>query len=62
MVFTVLPGHGSVITEKWVPGKAPFQVIWEYIDAGFLEVENRIPQGLLTYTQDSKERRILKTS
>jgi hypothetical protein len=61
VVFTVLPGHGSVITEKWVPGKAPFQVIWEYIDAGFLEVENRIPQGLLTYTQDSNERRILQT-
>ena len=61
VVFTVLPGHGCVITEKWVPGKAPFQVIWEYIDAGFLEVENRIPQGLLTYTQESKERMILTT-
>lgn len=62
VVFTVLPGHGIVIVEKWVPGKVPFQVIWEYIDAGFLEVENRIPQGLLTYTQDSKEQRILKTT
>lgn len=61
VVFTVLPGHGSVITEKWVPSKTPFQVIWEYIDEGFLEVENRIPQGLLTYTQDSEGRRILKT-
>jgi len=61
VVFTVLPGHGSVITEKWVPSKTPFQVIWEYIDEGFLEVENRIPQGLLTYTQDSEGRMILKT-
>jgi len=61
VVFTVLPGHGSMITEKWVPSKTPFQVIWEYIDEGFLEVENRIPQGLLTYTQDSEGRRILKT-
>jgi hypothetical protein len=61
VVFTVLPGHGIVITEKWVPRKTPFQVIWEYIDEGFLEVENRIPQGLLTYTQNSEGRRILKT-
>ena len=60
VVFTVLPGHGIMITEKWVPGKDPFQVIWEYIDSGFLEVENRIPQGLLTYTQDSEGRRFLK--
>jgi len=49
VVFTVLPGHGIVIVEKWVTGKAPFQVIWEYMDAGFLNVENFIPQGPLTY-------------
>jgi len=45
VVFTVLPGHGAVIVEKWVPGTASFQVIWEYMDAGYLEVENLIPQG-----------------
>jgi hypothetical protein len=61
VIFTVLPGHGIFIAEKWIPGKVPFQVIWEYIDAGFLEVENRIPQGLLTYVPDSEGRRILKT-
>jgi hypothetical protein len=49
VVFTVLPGHGVVIVEKWVPGKAPFQVMWEYMDAGYLQVENAIPQGSLDY-------------
>jgi len=61
VIFTVLPGHGVVIVEKWVRGKAPFQVIWEYMDAGFLEVENRIPQGPLTYVLDPTGQRILKT-
>lgn len=59
VVFTVLPGHGIMIVEKWVPGKAPFQVIWEYIQADFLQVENRIPQGLLTFIEDSEGRMIL---
>jgi hypothetical protein len=52
VVFTVLPGHGTVIVEKWVPGTAPFQVIWEYMDAGYIEVENRIPQGPMAYEPD----------
>jgi hypothetical protein len=52
VIFTVLPGHGVMIVEKWVQGKEPFQVIWEYMDAGFLKVENRIPQGPLTYVLD----------
>ena len=45
VIFTVPPGHGTVIVEKRVEGKAPFQVIWEYMDAGYLEVDRRIPQG-----------------
>ncbi|HEX9681157.1 MAG TPA: hypothetical protein VGA32_06870 [Anaerolineales bacterium] len=49
VVFTVLPGHGVVIGEKWVAGKAPFQVMWECMDAGALEVANRIPQGLMEF-------------
>ncbi len=52
VVFTVLPGHGTVIAEKWVPGKAPFEIIWEYMDAGYLQVDNRIPQGPMAYTPD----------
>ena len=51
--FTVaaplLPGHGTVIVEKWVDGKAPFQVIWETMDTGSLQVDNRIPQGPMEY-------------
>ena len=49
VVFTILPGHGVVIVEKWAPGKAPFQLLWEFMDAGYLEVTNLIPQGLLSY-------------
>jgi hypothetical protein len=49
VVFTILPGHGVIVVEKWVPGKAPFQVIWESMDTGALEVEPRVPQGPLGY-------------
>jgi hypothetical protein len=52
IVFTVLPGHGTVIVEKWLPGKAPFQTIWEAMDAGYLQVDNLIPQGPLVYKPD----------
>lgn len=48
VVFTLLPGHGVVIVEKWVWGKAPFQTIWELMDTGGLEVESQVPQGPLT--------------
>jgi len=44
-VFTVLPGHGVVIVEKWVEGKVPFQVIWEAMDQKVIEITNKIPQG-----------------
>lgn len=49
VVFTVLPGHGLVLGEKWVPGAAPYQTIWEYMDAGYLQIDNRIPQGVMGY-------------
>jgi hypothetical protein len=49
VVFTVLPGHGTMIVEKWVAGKVPFQVIWEYMDAGYLHVASQIPQGAMAY-------------
>lgn len=60
VVFTVLPGHGIVITEKWVPGRVPFQVMWEYMDAGILQVENFIPQGPLTFIADESGIQVLK--
>jgi len=49
VVFTVLPGHGTVVVERWVPGTVPFQTIWEYMDAGYLRVESCIPQGPMEY-------------
>jgi hypothetical protein len=45
LAFTVLPGHGVVIVEKWVAGKAPFQMIWEAMDSGALQLDNKVPQG-----------------
>ena len=45
VVFTILPGHGVVIVEKWVPGKAPFQAVWEAMDDGAIEIESLVPQG-----------------
>jgi hypothetical protein len=45
IIFTILPTHGIFIIEKWVAGKAPFQVIWEAMDAGRLQIESHIPQG-----------------
>lgn len=51
VVFTIIPGHGVVIAEKWVEGKSPLQVIWEFIDDGTLEVDNRVPQGELDYAR-----------
>lgn len=59
VVFTVLPGHGIVIAEKWVPGKRPFQTMWEYIDAGWLVVDNYVPQGILTFNQDERGMMVL---
>lgn len=49
VVFTVLPGHGTVIVEKWVEGKAPFQAIWEAMDARALVVDSIVPQGPMTF-------------
>ncbi len=45
IVFTVLPGHGLVIVEKWVEGKQAFQAIWEAMDRKDIEITNYIPQG-----------------
>ncbi len=56
VVFTQLPGHGIVIVEKWVHGKAPFQILWEAMDAGDLEVDNLIPQGPFEYVPGERGR------
>jgi hypothetical protein len=55
IAFTVLPGHGCMIVEKWVRGTMPFQTIWEAMDRGYVVVENRVPQGPMDYAPDSGE-------
>lgn len=59
LAFTVLPGHGVVIAEKWMDGKAPFEAMWEAMDAGQLEVSNRVPQGALRYRSGPDGRMVL---
>ena len=56
LVFTLMPGHGIFIVEKWVPGTQPFQAIWERMDDGGIEVVNRIPQGPMEFvpTEDGR--------
>ena len=59
VAFTILPGHGVVITEKWAPGKDPFQVMWEGMDAQHLVIDSHVPQGPLEYVSDSQGQMVL---
>ncbi|HUF39489.1 MAG TPA: hypothetical protein VMN57_13270 [Anaerolineales bacterium] len=52
-VFTVLPGHGLVVVEKWVHAKPAFAHLYELMDRGALVVDNFIPQGEVRYRQDA---------
>lgn len=61
VAFTVLPGHGAVLGEKWVPGALPYQMIWEYMDAGYLQIDNRVPQGVMEYILGTDGRMYLQT-
>ena len=47
--FTVLPGHGVVIAEKWVSGQQPFQLLWEFMDSGALQIDKHVPQGPMSF-------------
>jgi hypothetical protein len=58
IVFTILPGHGLVIVEKWVKGKHPFQVIWEAMDRQEIEITNFIPQGPFRFKASGQRRTI----
>jgi hypothetical protein len=57
IVFTVLPGHGVVIVEKWVEGKESFQAIWEAMDRKDIEITNDIPQGPFRFDREASEQR-----
>lgn len=60
IAFTVLPGHGVVMAEKWKAGKVPFQTIWEAMDTGDLEIDPHVPQGEMSYEPASDGRLALK--
>jgi len=62
VAFTVLPGHGIVIVEKWVAGAAPFQTIWEAMDEDGLEIESRVPQGPIQYVTEGDGRCVMRHS
>lgn len=60
LVFTILPGHGLLVVEKWIAGKVPFQTIWEAMDSGALQIDSHVPQGRLDYVPGSQGQMILK--
>jgi hypothetical protein len=60
VAFTVLPGHGTVIAEKWVPGAAPFETIWRAMDLGHLQVESHVPQGPIEYVPGPDQRQVVR--
>ncbi len=60
VVFAIMPGHGVIIVEKWVKGKQPFQLIWEYMDQGILQVDPLIPQGNFEFERISSNRKVLR--
>ncbi len=60
-VFTILPGHGVLIAEKWVPGTVPFQIIWEQMDRQRMVVGNDIPQGWVTYSPNAAGQMVLSS-
>lgn len=62
IAFTVLPGHGVVMAEKWKAGKVPFQTIWEAMDSGDLEIDSHVPQGEMSYVSAPDGRLALKES
>jgi hypothetical protein len=60
IAFTVLPGHGVVMAEKWQKDKAPFQLLWEAMDSGDLEIDPHVPQGPMSYAPGADNRDHLK--
>ena len=58
--FTVLPGHGLVVVEKWQDGKKPFQLLWEYMDEGHLVIDAHVPQGQMGYERGEDGRMHLR--
>jgi len=59
VVFTVLPGHGTVIVEKWVPDHAPFEALWRAMDEGDLQIDSHVPQGPIEYWPGPQGRQVI---
>ena len=49
IVFTVLPGHGMLMVEKWLPGRAPFEELLRAIDERRIDICHGVPQGWMRY-------------
>lgn len=60
IAFTVLPGHGVVVVEKWQKGKAALQSLWEAMDNDDLVIDPHVPQGPMHYEEVSPQRRELR--
>ncbi|MEA3338188.1 MAG: hypothetical protein U9R25_20055 [Chloroflexota bacterium] len=60
VVFTILPGHGVIFAEKWVPGFNPFERILDYMDGGQIAIESLVPQGPVHYEADADGRMVLQ--
>ena len=54
VAFTLLPCHGVIFIEKWVEQKGPLQLMWEYIDKGYLQIDSYVPQGPARYFSNNK--------
>jgi hypothetical protein len=59
VVFTVLPGHGTVVVEKWVPDHAPFEAIWQAMDQGDLQIDRHVPQAPIEYRPGPQGRQVV---
>lgn len=62
IAFTVLPGHGMLMTEKWVHGKRPFELLIEAMDTRAIEIVNAVPQGPMRFVPDDDGRMRLDAS
>jgi hypothetical protein len=60
IAFTVLPTHGLVVVEKWIPGKAPLQALWEAMDSSAFQVDRLVAQGPHGYEPDASGRMVLR--
>jgi len=59
VVFTILPGHGLLMVERWVPGTRPFDVLLAAMASGQIELSQGVPQGRMHYTP-SGDRMVLQ--